>query len=238
MAIRRCLAGVLVLILGTAAAAGEKGDDISRSSAIRAGIVSAAAAAALRHLADARSRIHRQEPDTVDRQLLQVHVMLDVIRSARPSGTARDYLSVARRHLEFQEPKDVLGDLPPIYQAVNSLAPETSVSDAIKALDQARDRLTQGNKGGAFDAFNALDAALTDNRVDLPIKSAEDRLTTAQNQLKAGKDTAADESLAGAEKNLLLVALGAARPVATGPGGKHGESGLRGSAADRDSRTP
>ena len=178
-------------------------------------IVSAGAAAALRHLSEARARIHRQDSDTVNTELVQTRMLLDVVRSARPTGNARNYLFVARRHLEFQEPKDVLGDLPPLYQAVNDLATRMSVSGAIKALDRARDKLTQGDKGGALDAFNALDAALTDNRIDLPIEAAEDHLTIAQDKLKAGQDSAADEALAAAEKNLLLVTLGAATPAAT-----------------------
>lgn len=177
--------------------------------------ISSVAVKVLRHIADARGKLEGDEPkaDEAKSELEQAERLLDIIEAALPTTKVKDRVWVAQKHLEYENTREVLPDLVPIYAGLDELVTYMPTAKAKGHLDEAKQALEAGDKPKAQEQLAATDDALLYVEADLPLSSTRHLVTQAENYLEQGDTQAADQALVAAEDNVLFVSVTFQSPV-------------------------
>ncbi len=186
------------------------GKDITRREE---DIISTAGVKVLRHIAQARSDIHAKDTEGANTELDQTGKLLDIIQEALPTTKVKDLIWVAKKHLEYEDPQEVLPDLVPIFTSLDELIGVMPVDVPKKHLEQAREHLKSGDKEKASEALDATDTALQYIEIDLPLSTTRQLVAQARNSLDKGRPDDADMALKSAEDSVVYLSLAIEQPL-------------------------
>ncbi len=176
--------------------------------------MSAAASKVLHHIVEARAAIHTGEPKRAERELHAAFVLIDHIKSVRPSTRVSNHIWVAEKHLDYQDPHEVALDLIPIEISLTDLEEVVSARRAKRHLQDTKAHLDRGDAEAARTELKQLRESLTQTEVDLPLTSTEQHINRAFVLLSEGKAAGAEEALKEAEAGVRFVSLGKSAPLA------------------------
>lgn len=150
--------------------------------------ISSTAVKALRHIADARGALLGDKPDSekAGAQLGQAEKLLDIIQAALPTSEIKDRIWVAKKHLEYEDTREVLPDLVPIYASLEELVDFVPSARARTHLDKAKQALEKGDKPEAVEQLQAADDAMLYMEADLPLSSTRHLVEQATAALSKG----------------------------------------------------
>jgi hypothetical protein len=177
-------------------------------------IISLAAARALCHIARARYAVHQQDPDRAIEEIRESLAAMNQIRTVLPTAKAKDYIRVAILHLGYEEPKEVMEDLIPIYASMQAIEDRVRVDVAREHVSKAKKNLEMENKEEAKKEFELANEALIDTETDLPLAHTEARVIKAYGYLVQNESGSADKALASAEKGVRYIGLSIYSPIA------------------------
>lgn len=177
--------------------------------------ISSTAVKALRHIADARGALLGDKPDSekAGAQLGQAEKLLDIIQAALPTSEIKDRIWVAKKHLEYEDTREVLPDLVPIYASLEELVDFVPSARARTHLDKAKQALEKGDKPEAVEQLQAADDAMLYMEADLPLSSTRHLVEQATAALSKGDTQAADQALKAAEDNVVFVSVSFQAPL-------------------------
>ena len=178
-------------------------------------VISSAAVKILRHIAAARGDLHGDKPniDQAKSELDQSDKLLDIIQASLPTTKVKDHIWVAKKHLEYENTREVLPDLVPIYSSLDELVDYVPTGTAKVHLDQAKKALQQGDKGKATEQLKQTDDALLFVEADLPLSATRNLVTQAKEKLAKGDGKAADKLLKSAEDNVVFISVSYQSPL-------------------------
>ena len=178
-------------------------------------VISSAASKVLRHIAEARGQLQGEKPDTqhAQQELDQSEKLLDIIQSALPTTQVKDRIWVAKKHLEYEDSREVLPDLIPIYASLDELVDYMPTGKAKEHLDKAKQALQKGEKTKADEHLQAVDDALLYLEADLPLSATRHLVAQAKADLTKGDSQAADQALMAAENNVVFVSVSIESPL-------------------------
>jgi hypothetical protein len=171
-------------------------------------ILSSAAVKVLRHIAEARGDIHSKQLTKAETELGKADTLLEIITSAAPTMEVKDRIWVANKHLEYEDTKDVLPELVPIYDSLDEIIDYVPAKAARKQLDKARKNLERGNKKASSEELKAAEAALVVTEADLPLKTVRTDVSAARAFLAKKQLDQADKVLRAAEDSVVLFSMG------------------------------
>lgn len=169
------------------------------STIVRSAIV------AMRHVAQARSDIHRKALADARRDLAEAARVMESIEDDLSTSTVKNLIAIARRHLEYERPEQVLHDLPPIYSFLDRISIYLPTDRAKLHLDRAKGLLERDDIKGADRELALADKSLMVVDVQLPLLVVKKHVAKAQGYLAAGNTKKADKALEVAEKRALLL---------------------------------
>ncbi len=177
--------------------------------------ISSAAVKVLRHIASARGELQGDKPDTVKAkgELEQAEKLLDIIQAGLPTTKVKDHIWVAKKHLEYEDSREVLPDLVPIYASLEELVDSLPTDQAKAHLDQAKHALKQGDKPKAAAHLQEVDDALLYVEADLPVSFTRQALNRAMQDLEKGDNKAADQVLNAAENSVVFISVSYQSPL-------------------------
>lgn len=176
-------------------------------------IISSAATKTLRHIAQARSDIHDKDLAAAQKELDKANTLLDIIQTSMPTTKIKDRIWVAKKHLEYENTREVMPDLVPIYTSLEELMDYMPVKDAKSHLDKAKEHIKNGNKKPATEELEAMDAALVYNEADLPLAATRQLVASAKAELEKGNADVANTALKNAEDNVVFLSVGVDEPL-------------------------
>lgn len=194
----------LFMLLTSGAAIAQPGVNGTFAPALQS-YTRALVATALEKVAQARAANHDKKALETTAPLHDVRVLFDLIRAARPTAEVQGLLYYVKNSLLFEDNKQVLADLLPVYTALNAMAPSPMVNTAHNQLDSIKTALENGDRQKAVDVLNEMSQALIVDNVDIPLNAATQDLNNAINTLEVQGKPARDETLLSIEKNLLLM---------------------------------
>ncbi|MBT0666496.1 YfdX family protein [Geobacter pelophilus] len=154
----------------------------------------------LRRISQARSDIHRKEFAKARHELNEAVWLIESIRDNLSTSVAKNLIRVARNHLEYENPQQVLKDFPSIYDSLNKASIYLPTDKAKKHLDRAKEYLTKNKKLDADRELDLANKALIVIEVEQPLLKSQQFVTKAQQYLAAKKTEKADEALKIAER--------------------------------------
>lgn len=175
--------------------------------------LSTAASDVLVHIAQARGDISEAKPDAAQDELRKAADLLDAIQASLPTAATKNYIWVARKHLQYENAKQVLTDFVPIYRSLDALTEYLPVEDARAHLDKAQESLTQGDKATAAEQLDKAASALVYTEADLPLLTTRNLLQEARAELKSADIHAAETALKSAEDNVVLLSVAVESPM-------------------------
>jgi hypothetical protein len=178
-------------------------------------VISSTAAKVLRHIADARGELQGEKPngEKAKDDLEQSQKLLDIIQSALPTTKVKDRIWVAKKHLEYEDTREVLPDLVPIYASLDELVDYVPTAKAKAHVDEAKKALEKGDKPKAAERLQAADDALLYVEADLPLKATRHLISAAIEDLAKNDTKAADKALVSAEGNVVFVSVSIDAPM-------------------------
>lgn len=178
-------------------------------------VISTSAVKVLRHVAEARGRLRQDKPDAdgAKSELLQANKLLDIIKASLPTTEVKDRIWVARKHLEYEDTREVLPDLIPIYTSLTELVDYLPTANAKGHIDEAKKAMEEGKKERAQEQLRAADDALLYVEADLPLNSTRALVNQALDALTANDSKAADQALMSAEDNVVFVSVSMESPL-------------------------
>jgi len=120
---------------------------------------------------------------------------------------------VAKKHLDYEDTKEVAADLIPIYADLSDIEDFVPVAQARKRLNKANESLQKGNKKAAKEELAAVEEAVTYSEIDLPLAETERKVALAQKALDQNKLTDADKALKAAEDGVQFFSVGVEGPL-------------------------
>jgi hypothetical protein len=177
--------------------------------------ISSAAVKVLRHIANARGELQGDKIDTkkASEELDKSKKLLDIIQASLPTTKVKDHIWVAKKHLEYEDTREVLPDLIPIYSSLEELVDYMPTSQAKVHLDQAKKALEKGDKSQAKDQLIATDNALLYVEADLPLSSTRRLVDQAKADLAKDDIKSANQALRAAEDNTVFISIAMNSPI-------------------------
>ena len=184
----------------------------------RPAVISSTAVQALRHIVQARTDLaaleqatrqqeRRERREAAQSELDQAKALLNAIEDMLPTATAKDWLWIAEKRLDYKDTSAVVPDLAPVYQELTRLEDDLPVEDSRQQLDKAKQALEKGDKQAAIEALEAAQEALVYPEIDLPLAATRQLVTTAQADLASGHIQTADERLGSAEDSATKLSM-------------------------------
>jgi hypothetical protein len=177
--------------------------------------ISSTAVKVLRHIADARGALQGENPDTekAASQLSQAEKLLDIIQASLPTTKIKDRIWVAKKHLEYEDTKEVLPDLIPIYASLDELVDYVPEAQVKAHLDKAKQALKEDDKSKATEQLQALNDALLYVEADLPLRGTRHLVDQAKAALAKGDVKAASQGLSDAEDDVVFISMSFQSPL-------------------------
>ena len=171
-----------------------------------------AAITALRSISRARLAIHRNKPANARRDLVQAGRWLEAVRDDLSTAPVKNFIQVARKHLEYEPAHQVQQDLPLIYASLAMLSGYLPTHKVKLHIDRAKDCLERNDKQGADRELALGDDALVIIEVEFPLTMTRKYVKIAQGYLAAGQAGRADKALQTAEKVAITLYTGMNSP--------------------------
>jgi hypothetical protein len=168
---------------------------------------------ALRHISQARSDIHHKELPTARRDVAEAERLMDTIKDDLSTATAKNFIQIARKHLEQEQAKQVLHDLPPIYSSLEMISVYLPTDKARLHIDRARSYLEKNDKLEAEWELALADKSLIIIEVELPLLKMQRYVARAQEYLVKKDGRKADEALQVAEQRAIALYTGINSPL-------------------------
>ncbi|MDA8413613.1 MAG: YfdX family protein [Desulfobacteraceae bacterium] len=168
---------------------------------------------ALRHIAQARSDIHRKELTSARIDLDRAEKLLDTTEDDLSTSDAKNFIRIARKHLEYEQPRQVLHDLPEIYSSLETISVYIPTDKAKTHVDRAKGFLEKDKKQEAEKELARADNSLIVIEVDLPLLNAKRFINRAQEYLDKNEPGKADEALKKAEHRAMDLYSGMTSPL-------------------------
>lgn len=115
---------------------------------------------AVYHIATARGLLHENRPAAAREKIDASLVLLKTVRDRLSTGVASQQIRIAIKHLEYDTPKEVLGDLPPLFYTLNRIADYVPVDRTQRHLQEAGRYLNEGKKVEALRELKLADDSL------------------------------------------------------------------------------
>jgi YfdX protein len=176
-------------------------------------MVSAAAASAWRHIAQARGELVRGDSAVADRELGEALGLLDGAEASLPTAAARDEIWVARTHLGYEDIDEVMADFAPIYSSLQALGSTVPVQEAKQHVDRAKDHLSRNEATDAMAELDAASSALVYKEVDIPLNMTRRLVNEARQDIRANDSAAAENALKAAEDNVVYLSVVVYEPL-------------------------
>ena len=201
------LAGVLITVLSLSANCFAGSTDSSpplvAHSSVPAVQIRTLVASALADVAQIRAQIHDGKTDHLWHNLTQLHTLIALIKAARPTGEIDALMVFYQQHLAFEDNKQVLADIMPLYHALDALPPSEQSKMAHQQLNTVRSALQNGKRADALEALDNMQRTLSIDGVDFPLQAAEEKLYTIMNYYDDKQAMPKGPTLLGLETDLL-----------------------------------
>jgi len=181
-------------------------------AAQREAIVSTALRA-LRHITRARNAIHADDIDQARDDVQQAQELLALVGAARPTVRLKEHIWVARQHMDYETPQDVIDDLTLIDAELLNLAEYIPTAKARRHLQNARDLIQKNDTKAAKQELSHMEESLLLAEFDLPLAVSEQQVLAAQEALAINHPAAADKALVAAEESIQFITLGGSAPL-------------------------
>lgn len=218
LAVALCAIGPAVLATSASASAIQEEVTVTPGktiSPLEEAALSSAGVKVLRHIAQARADIRNKDAEAAKAELGQSEKLLDIIQAALPTTNVKDRVWVAKKHLEYEDTREVLPDLIPIYASLDELIDIMPTDIAKEHLDRAKTHLESGDKEAAKEALDATAAALQYTEVDLPLSATRQLVAQAKADLNREKPDDADKALKAAEDSVVYLSVAYDQPLFT-----------------------
>lgn len=210
-----------VLLAGSALAANPPARIVEQESVTPLRAISPADEAALSRAAlktlnrihEARTALAGKNVSGARSALRQADSLLDIIHAALPTAQVRDQIRVAQSKLQYNDTKVIEPNLVPIYTSLDAIEDFAAVPRARAHLDQARAKLSAGDKPGAARELDAVDAALVYQEADLPLAATRGFVRAAEREIARGNLKLADAHLKAAEDNVVTYTAFVDEPI-------------------------
>ena len=205
----------LVSFPGAAQAQSSRADSSAPLTGVTPGeepTVRRAALAALRDISRARLAIHRDKLANARRELAEAGRLLETVRDDLTTAPVKNFIQIARKHLEYEPAQQVVQDLPPIYSSLEMISGYLPTRKARLHIDRAKDYLERNDKQAADRELTRADESLILTEVEFPLNATEKYLENAQGYLAAGNAGRADQALQAAEKVAITLYTGMNAP--------------------------
>lgn len=176
-------------------------------------VVDRTAVDALRHIVQARAALRGKASAIAKYEVSEATRLLDTIRGSLSPAVVKDRIWIARKHLEFEPPKEVLHDFPPIYAALDDIDAYLPTDKAKGHVDKAREHLRKDEKREAERELALADKRLVSIEVEAPLLGAQEYVSLAQHYLDSRSDAKADYALKLAERKTQAVSVIARSPL-------------------------
>jgi len=170
-------------------------------------IMSSAAIKVLRHIAQARFRIHEKDLLLAQNELKQASALIAIIKTRVPTEKVKDRIWIAHKHLSYENAENVMQDLVPVYASLDEIEDFVPVEKAREHINEAKKHLKEGDKKGAGEELKLADESLRYNEIELPLGNTERHIINAQALLKKKELQKADAALKSAEKGVQFISL-------------------------------
>lgn len=169
---------------------------------------------AMVHISGARSHIHHNELPNARRELAEAVRLMDSIRDDLSTMPARDLIRIARKHLEYEQTRQVLqGDLPAIFAALNQESVYLPTDKALLHAGRAESYLQRDDKQKADRELALAEKSLIVVEVELPLLRSQQYVNKAQGYLAAGEAGKADAALQVAEQRVMALTAAMNSPL-------------------------
>jgi hypothetical protein len=178
-------------------------------------VITSDAVKILHHIAQARGLLNGDSTDIAGaiEELKTADKLLDAISDALPTTKVKDQIWIAAKHLEYEQPDQVLSDLPPVYVSLSDVADYLPTEKARQHLDRAREALRKGVKEEAMAQLKAANEALVYVEAELPMKTAQRLVHKAWQALQRDEPNQADDALDAAEDNVTFISMAFQSPL-------------------------
>ncbi len=163
-------------------------------------VLSSSAEKVLRHIAQARSRLHQKDAETAQKELNQADRLLKIMRHILLTARINNRKGEAKG---YPRSEDTLPDLIPVYHSLDDLIDIMEAGKNLKAGDRTKAARTQDES----------DTALQYTEVDLPLAGTQRLLTQVGLDLDKKKRDDADRLLMSIENSLVFVSVGIKQPL-------------------------
>lgn len=202
---RRALLAVLLCIsVDSYAGATDTSQSLAVHS-VQAAQIRTLVAGALADVAQIRAKVHDGKTDHLWDNLTQLHTLITLIKAARPTGEIDALVIFYRQHLAFEDNKQVLADILPLYHALDALPHSKQTETARQQLNTVRSALQNGKRADALQALDNMRRTLSIDGVDFPLQAAEEKLYTISNLFDDKQALPKGPTLLGLETDLLQV---------------------------------
>lgn len=178
------------------------------SHAAQTGQMRALVAMALADVANIRALISQNKNNRLLDELLQIKTIVTLIEAARPTGEIDALMKFYQQHLSFEDTRQVLADIMPLYHALSALPPSKQSDLARQQLDQVKTNLEKGMHEDALTALEEMRRTLSVDGVDFPLQAAEEKLNSITNLYEDKQEPPKDSILLGLENDFMQI-LGA-----------------------------
>lgn len=168
---------------------------------------------AVRHITQARSDLHRKELTRARLELEKAERLMETIKDDLSTTTVKNFIWIARKHLEYEKPQEVLHDFPQIYSSLEMISVYIPTDKARMYVDRAKGYLKKDKKWEAERELGLAEKTLIVIEVELPLLKAQRYVTLAQEYLVKNNPQKADEALRTAEQRALALYFGMNSPI-------------------------
>lgn len=186
-----------------AAASEAKQSQSLANHSLQAPEIRSLAASALANAAQVRAKVHDGKTDHVWDYIARLNTLIALIKAARPTGEIDALITYYQQHLGFEDNKQVLADMLPLYHALDALPHSNQTKQARQQLDSVREALQNGKRADALAALDNMQRTLSIDGVDFPLQAAEEKLRTITDQYEDNRTLPKGTVLLGLETDLL-----------------------------------
>lgn len=168
---------------------------------------------ALRHITQARYDIYRKELTSARVNLERAEKLLATIKDDLSTSVVKNFIWIARKHLEYEPTKQVLRDFPQIYSALDMISVYIPTDKAKRYIDNAKVFLEKDKKFDADKELALADKSLIVIEVELPLLRVQRFITKAHEYLDKNEPDKAAVALKIAEQRAMALYFGMNSPL-------------------------
>lgn len=162
-------------------------------------------ASALATVAQIRAHVRHGKTEHLRDYLNQLNTLVTLIKAARPTGEIDALVIYYKQHLDFEDNKQVLADILPLYTALDALPNSKQTQTARQQLNSVRASLQNGKRADALQSLEDMQRTLSIDGVDFPLQAAEEKLRTITSRYEQDNVLQQSPELLGLETDFLQI---------------------------------